>query len=155
MPKNVNINWIKKFDNKNEAERVCEELQKKDSSSVYYVAKTLRETEIDEGVDKYNKYTPGPWRMDIACGKPGKSLNYFWIFAKDICIAETHGDRYFEGEMANARLIVAAPDLLEACENALAFVEELKCNGIGDWSGEAALRNAINKAREGGGEHES
>lgn len=44
-------------------------------------------------------------------------------------------------------LASAAPELLEACESALVFIEELEKHGITNWSGEEKLKNAISKAK--------
>lgn len=44
-------------------------------------------------------------------------------------------------------LASAAPELLEACESALVFIEELEKHGISNWSYELKLRYAIAKAK--------
>ena len=82
-----------------------------------------------------SKHTPGPWEADgegYIFG-PGTSM-----------IAETRGwgDDSIN-EVANARLIAAAPDLLEACKLALNAFEKNHCI---DWND---LSRAIAKA-EGG-----
>lgn len=72
-----------------------------------------------------SKHTPGPWRSERSKGGlkakiSGENWNYFakvWI--------ATNGEVCADGE-ANARLIVAAPDLLAACESAVEFIR----NGI-------------------------
>jgi len=65
------------------------------------------------------KHTPGPWIVMLSEDKPYAILP-----------AGRHGticqfsDVYMDQE-ANARLIAAAPDLLEACEEALPY-----CDGL-------------------------
>ena len=88
-----------------------------------------------------NQHTPGPWRI-------GKAVNGNWIeaahAAQPVSIART----FYEGvgaatEDANARLIAAAPELLEALEGLLANLTE------GDFISETridAARAAIAKA---------
>lgn len=77
------------------------------------------------------KHTPGPWLM---CES-----------ATHVTVTNAHGDAVFHddkripGVMADARLIAAAPDLLEA----LRFV--LKYEGMGAVT-EATVRAAIAKA---------
>ena len=67
-------------------------------------------------------HTPGPWkirkddRYNHAYGieKNKKGLRSIIALINDQWLCEEHGDL-----VANARLIAAAPDLLEACEEAL------------------------------------
>lgn len=61
-----------------------------------------------------SKHTPGPWKC-AATGLARSGLPEFEIHWSDAgeCVAEVvHGE-------ANARLIAAAPELLEACEQLL------------------------------------
>lgn len=60
------------------------------------------------------KHTQGPWHVVIEDGKPGvKSLDDFYITNTiDAAGYESDNDTMF----ANARLIAAAPELLEALE---------------------------------------
>lgn len=89
-----------------------------------------------------SEHTPGPWECDNSdtpCVFPktddGQGI-----------IADVYrGDR----AMANARLIAAAPDLLEACQNALALI----VNGPDGCDDDpkriiAEIRSAIQKATE-------
>ena len=71
--------------------------------------------EIEEG--GVSKYTPGPWRVsdgdDLWVAGPISTDNV-------ICdIVPRDADSYTEEDEANAALIAAAPDLLEACKRAL------------------------------------
>lgn len=74
-----------------------------------------------------NKFTPGPWRMGE------KSDNWWSVFTNEnkkvAIIQPIHkpGNREkddFDTETANARLIAAAPDLLEALQMAARFIED-------------------------------
>lgn len=66
-----------------------------------------------------SKHTPGPWHTDGECGNiftayyDGQLNGYLATVSIDGLIANTRSDRKQEG-LANARLIAAAPDLLEA-----------------------------------------
>jgi len=82
-------------------------------------------------------HTPGPW--DFTGPSPGKMKGYddggdYAIIARGIIAEAFHridDDTYADAE-ANARLIAAAPDLLEALENALAYfinAHEHDCTG--------------------------
>ena len=82
-------------------------------------------------------HTPGPWeevkRTKTTIINDSKGLRIAMLSVRP----NTSG---------NARLIAAAPDLLEACEMAL----EGLCAGFDDWmldDTETALNNAIAKAR--------
>lgn len=62
------------------------------------------------------KHTPGPWEWDCGLVPPDGPGRYADIYKDggDLIIAQFN-DLIPEGK-ANARLIAAAPDLLEACE---------------------------------------
>ncbi len=92
------------------------------------------------------RYTPGPWAylppeaVGGAAIVPavGPAICSFWNEAKAVggAAIELRSDAEHE---ANARLIVAAPDLLAACEAAV--------SGVGVWPDMA--RSAIARARGG------
>ena len=70
------------------------------------------------------KHTPGPWKIEVELG----SRHGEFLIAKDagdrgrgIAVAETRTGS--GSERANARLIAAAPELLEACQT---FAEWLR-----------------------------
>jgi len=97
-------------------------------------------------------HTPGPWMSDDS-----------EIYAGSVMIAETSpltGDFGLGGfsanELANARLIAAAPELLEALEDALEFIEgyaDVVDGSYGEPSPNramtlvGAIQSAISKAR--------
>lgn len=75
------------------------------------------------------KYTPGPWIV-----RDSDFGSEVWITTKkrnanntvEICTVDAGFDEPFESEQqANARLIAAAPELLEALLNALPYVEDV------------------------------
>jgi hypothetical protein len=90
-------------------------------------------------------HTPGPWRSEFGNNRA------FVISKVDIEVAEVHilrstnkeedGNR--EVMVANARLIAAAPELLELAVDQLA---RLKANGFGDSDRADRLRYVIAKA---------
>lgn len=98
-----------------------------------------------------NKHTPGPW--DVLNSKKeewyGRPLDYWTVTAKDrdlwICASPEWDPEHDEESTANARLIAAAPELLEALQKIVAAAD-----GEG-WSQlDATLANAraaIAKAR--------
>lgn len=94
------------------------------------------------------KHTPGPWESDSDVVQPvdGQSFN-----GCHICRITDPGDGFSSEARANAQLISAAPDLLEACKAALAYIPnsvvrswppgfELKAKAL------ELLRSAIAKA---------
>lgn len=94
------------------------------------------------------KHTPGPWRGNRGMG---------WIVsdsAEGITIdgaADDTATQYYGGNLIaesvspnNMPLIAAAPDLLDACHAALAWLESINTGGI--WDLAQQLRAAIAKA---------
>ena len=82
------------------------------------------------------KHTPGPWDLNET-----QRGTYIYQGGTENCIAEIYAD-VNEDQAANARLIAAAPELLEAL---LALLPGAEAMG---WSTEKA-RVAINKATQG------
>lgn len=93
------------------------------------------------------KYTAGPWKIEGGTNKKGDL--FVWMDG-DYCgghgIATVHGEIQ-EGAKANARLIVAAPDLLEACKYTLRCLQrnEIPIGMIGSET-KHILRLAVEKA---------
>ncbi len=87
------------------------------------------------------KHTPGPWETD-------PEFNNECILGNDkILVADCtilHIKRSNEMIRANARLIASAPDLLETCKEARAFLEGLDMK----WAIWSDLNQAIAKAEE-------
>ncbi len=70
------------------------------------------------------KHTPRPWKSVIHEGVGG--CDYIQILAGSWDIVHNkHSARDWEEEKANARLIAASPELLEACRNLVSIVEQL------------------------------
>lgn len=94
-----------------------------------------------------NKHTPGPWRLH----RHHKPISNQWIF--QVVTDEEYGEivagtctnpqRPEEVREANAHLISAAPDLLEALSEVVEWLE------LGDHAGpmHSKARTAISKAR--------
>ena len=74
-------------------------------------------------------HTPGPWDVDTS---------YLSIVAREMNICEIYDDCGPQQYIANARLIAAAPDLLEALEACLAFIP---CSTIRSWPPGFALKD--------------
>lgn len=81
------------------------------------------------------KHTPGPWAK---FGSVIRSLAGSDRKVADVRIIDAEGQ-------ANAKLIAAAPDLLEALEDLLSRCESLSVDGVGPQK--VAARQAIAKAR--------
>ncbi len=99
------------------------------------------------------KYTPGPWWSDEA-----KEVIYIAADGEPevACVAaQVDEDSVNDTDRANAHLLAAAPDLLAACEKALAMYEWIlgdhpKLDPDGDLLPELeALKNAIAHAKGG------
>ena len=71
------------------------------------------------------KYTPGPWRMDI--DPDGQWANQWPVIISESTGDEIVGTEGFYTELdkdiANARLASCAPELLEALETALEWID--------------------------------
>ena len=85
-----------------------------------------------------SKHTPGPWKIDgesdrVIVAHDGETLAQTYFVYGD-------RDRQYPQSIANARLIAAAPDLLEACRFALSII------GHPDDAGTNAIADAIAKA---------
>lgn len=89
------------------------------------------------------KHTPGPWRYS----GPNSGEIFGWMGQKQdipLVIAKVGG--YWDGEQeANARLIAAAPDLLEAVEHALRLLDKPR-NSVDEEEVCVVLRAAKSKA---------
>jgi hypothetical protein len=66
--------------------------------------------------DAMKKYTPGPWKVVGGTVIMTDEENSSWI--GNVPAANPEHDKFFE-DRENARLIAAAPELLEALKNAL------------------------------------
>lgn len=88
------------------------------------------------------KHTPGPWHT----GKPELSNGYVWINPPDGCCGEIATAWHIDqgSAEANARLIAAAPDLLETLIGLLDAVQSSVCKNSGP--AQDAARVAIAKA---------
>jgi hypothetical protein len=78
-----------------------------------------------------SKHTPGPWKIDwYICREDNKEL---WRVPRSIGPASTDHNhwagRYITVDEADASLIAAAPDLLEALKSTRAFVNSVAPHG--------------------------
>jgi len=92
-------------------------------------------------------HTPGPWHIRGPAHTAGWGV---CIAGASEIVARIPG-RASARKEANARLIAAAPDLLEAVQNLLAWAEKVHAPGVTriNYSGMDAARAAITKATEG------
>lgn len=112
--------------------------------------------EIRAGGEVMSKHTPGPW---VAVGTdPAEGGNWFWIkaqpapvmrgFTKEIGVV--NGSQDDPEQQANARLIAAAPELLEALRDLLlhAYITDVDPADVDeeDRARESRARAAIAKA---------
>lgn len=100
-----------------------------------------------------SSFTPGPWRVfehswcDTSIGAPGTSNA---ICRLDINHATEESQEADEAQMAaNARLIAAAPELLEALQRLSAQCERLRLPGQPETDAEKTARAVIAKATGG------
>lgn len=101
-----------------------------------------------------SKHTPGPWELSEAEYKEGfgtyrrvEQVEQFGDVVASVCIRHTVNHTLNAAGDANARLIAAAPDLLEALKDMLDGHEDA-CTGYGEGSADKA-RAAIAKATGG------
>lgn len=66
-------------------------------------------------------HTPGPWAFHAPL--PTQGIKHFIVHEKFGDIAEVYLWDATEASEANARLIAAAPDLLEACQKLIEAIE--------------------------------
>lgn len=72
-----------------------------------------------------NEYTPGPWSIGNANIKDEAEVGIHGPGEYGLIICDLQSDGYDEKtQKANAALIAAAPDLLEALENLLAVADQ-------------------------------
>lgn len=97
-----------------------------------------------------SKHTPGPWFPIESVNAETQGLHLIWSRSKPnetgVLIARTC---FAPQSEANARLIAAAPELLEACRRAIDWLDELGCDCGTDEPGTCAVcivRAAIQKA---------
>jgi predicted NAD/FAD-dependent oxidoreductase len=66
------------------------------------------------------KHTPGPWHIEADDGSSPAAMEECLA----ICTDDAHIAFAFDDQKANARLIAAAPELLEACISALDLLSD-------------------------------
>ncbi len=83
------------------------------------------------------KHTPGPWFVkeqgfpDIRVAAPPEDDEYdYYIVAEIAFNDDSTVDDIDEEDLANARLISAAPDLFEACRRAAGHVNESEVENL-------------------------
>lgn len=96
------------------------------------------------------KHTPGPWGIDRYVVKSGDDEGAEMLSIKNVCriSQQPNGHKQDETDEANARLIAAAPELLEALERAADELHRAQNSNGSQWliDEEAKARAAIAKA---------
>lgn len=87
------------------------------------------------------EHTPGPWQAEEASVRGITQEWFVRVDGDDIAIASDIRDRNGNHSEANARLIAAAPELLEALED-LASLAEAAMREVGEYDIEAELADA-------------
>ena len=102
------------------------------------------------------KHTKGPWKARIIPSDSYDYRNSYWVDQTDgrgIRLSKPIADirRYDDIEsQANAKLIAAAPDLLEACQFVRQAYLDNNKDGLADFSEcMTRIKSAIHKATEG------
>ena len=103
------------------------------------------------------KHTPGPWVVDGDVIRGDQQRNGSISVASMLDVSYPYGRRAGESKHANARLIAAAPDLLDAAKLVIAWYEAEDDHSKADFyqrmdmcrESESALRAAIAKATGG------
>ena len=101
-------------------------------------------------------FTPGPWKA-MRITNPGRAAAAYYIYGVTAkgkygrCVAHVKNST-IQPLAANARLIAAAPELLEACWQALTHIEFEECTHGRPFAAGNVLRKAIAKAE--GKKHE-
>ncbi len=104
-----------------------------------------------------NKPTDGPWEIKHSQTKDawnivGTRLGGLYKIARlpyhqDKRMSDSWNKAQAEEQKANARLIIASHDLLEACEAALANMQHFADTSQRDWEVRGLLNEAIKKAK--------
>lgn len=107
--------------------------------------KTIADDVMEAAGKGQGKHTPGPWAVNF----PGSADIIADFGGNDISVATIDGPKdqthhlVHEEHQANARLIAAAPELLEACKKAL---KDNRMQADSSLEVEAILLAAISKA---------
>jgi hypothetical protein len=100
-----------------------------------------------------NKHTPGPWRLPTAAEAQRWGVHFLILDSEGGSLANAEPGFPMElgTVVANARLMAAAPELLEACRRLLKFNEELseEVGVSAHYPSSEFARKAIAKAEEG------
>lgn len=94
------------------------------------------------------KYTKGEWKIETAHSKLPKDCTTYYIFTShDMAICEfTRANHIKEETEANAKLIAAAPELLEALLMANSALKAAYGDGFCEWIESVEIEKVINKA---------
>ena len=94
------------------------------------------------------KHTPGPWRIKDAGNLFPRAYTIRDASLYPVCYAEKHCEIGNDG-LANAHLIAAAPDLLQACEKALELIYQFGPRNVNEYENVKNIQQAIQKAKGG------
>jgi len=106
-----------------------------------------------------SNHTPGPWKVYQITEKNKKDDGYTCHvvtdeeYPKGFCVAKVHANSIFQRDVeSNARLIAAAPELLEVLEKVLRYTEdmlmdEFRADDLSDWPWVEEAHKVISKAK--------
>lgn len=95
-----------------------------------------------------SKHTPGPWRLSKITAFSIEGANGRHVASSGGYSTNVNPEQADMESMANARLIAAAPELLETLEKLMEMREQCFIPNEEDWWDNMA-RSAIRKAKEG------
>lgn len=90
-----------------------------------------------------SKHTPGPWEIEEESG--GHSITNRSFTGDEWCIAEVYGKT--DTSIANANLIAAAPDLLDALESVTKMAIKGDQYSYDDWGQDYVEDPRVTKAK--------
>jgi len=93
------------------------------------------------------KHTPGPWRLGaiVGSGDGAQQIRSEAHWIGTVAGESPRTGKSLEEAMANARLIIAGPDLLPACERLVGAIEAL---AIADRGGPSVSWDAIDASQD-------
>ena len=100
---------------------------------------------------KETKHTPGPWEL----GEPTSQLE-FGVYATDkisgikYFLANAEGHMRYKESLANARLIAAAPELLEALQAFVKYADDVNDDSPELDRARSAIAKATGQQQKGG-----
>ena len=96
---------------------------------------------------KTESHTPGPWHLSGGEGRPPLTICANKVGLGMVGIADVYYGDFPEVDTANARLMSAAPELLESLKDCLFLLEKVRSNPSCILDGEVIIMVAESEAR--------